>query len=262
MRNKSWLHASVAAAVLIQSVLVLAAPGTPAADTPVTSQPDDVGDIIVTARKRNESILKVPVVETVVSAAQLQQKQITDLTDLSASVPGLNIGSAVLAVGPQISLRGVGTSSLDAGIDQSVSLNIDGLSLSQGLAYSVGIFDLAQTEVLKGPQALFFGKNSPGGAISLRSNDPGSKTEIIGRFGYEGEANEKRAELIYSTPVSDTFGIRIAGLGDWTGGFFHNKATPDIALGARAPNSIMHPTPPTSRAAPRCGSRRPISSRA
>jgi iron complex outermembrane receptor protein len=79
--------------------------------------------------------------------------------------------------------------------------------------------------VLKGPQALFYGKNSPGGVISLRTNDPGSELEIIGRTGYEGEAREWRSELIVSGPVTSTFGVRLAGQYSDMKGFFHNKAT-------------------------------------
>src|SRR5438094_406745 len=84
----------------------------------------------------------------------------------------------------------------------AVSLNIDGLSLGQGLAFGSGLFDVAQVEVLKGPQALFYGKSSPGGVISLRTADPGDRFELIGRGSYEFEAREKRGELIVSGPVS------------------------------------------------------------
>lgn len=198
-------------------------------------------DIIVTARKREESILKVPVVENVLTSVQLERAQITGIGALASRVPGLNLGVGPITIGPQISLRGIGTSSLDAGIDQSVSLNIDGLSLTQGLAYAAGTFDLAQAEVLKGPQALFFGKNSPAGVISLRSNDPGDRLEIIGRLGYEAEAEEKRGELIISTPVTDTFGVRLASMASFTNGFFRNRAQniDSTARGARAPRTNL-----------------------
>jgi iron complex outermembrane receptor protein len=220
-------------ALLLASVVVLTLQSLPAAA-------QELDEIIVTARKREESILKVPVVETVVSQQTLQQNQILDLTDLSAQVPGLQMGGAVLSIGPQISIRGIGTSTLDAGVDQSVSLNIDGLSMTQGLAYNAGLFDLAQAEVLKGPQALFFGKNSPGGVVSLRTNDPGDKPEIIASAGYESEAIQRHAELILSTPVTSTFGVRVAGLFNDSGGFFYNKAlaAPDTGAENPAPNRL------------------------
>jgi iron complex outermembrane recepter protein len=211
------------------------ASGTAAAPNATTSQSLD--EVIVTARRRKESILNVPVVEDVVTSEVLERTQITDIADLATRVPGLNLGNAPLSIGPQVSLRGIGTNSLDAGIDQSVSLNIDGLSLTQGLAYSAGLFDLAQAEVLKGPQALFFGKNSPAGVVSLSSNDPGDHYEAIGRVAYETEAEQKRAEVILSGPVTDTLGMRLAGMASVENGFFHDEAqnlTP-AAIGAATP---------------------------
>ena len=197
----------------------------------------DNGDIIVTARKRQESVLKVPVVASVLSAETLANNQVVDIRGITQQVSGLQIGNNVLTVGPQISLRGVGTSSLDAGVDQSVSLNIDGLQLSQGATYGVGMFDMAQVEVLKGPQALFFGKNSPGGVIAIRTADPGDSLEVIARASYGFEAQEKRGELIVSAPLTDTLGVRFAGMASDDNGYFFNKAVAVPSTGAATPRS-------------------------
>ncbi|HMO68588.1 MAG TPA: TonB-dependent receptor plug domain-containing protein, partial [Novosphingobium sp.] len=194
------------------------------------------GDIIVTARKRQESVLKVPVVQSVLTAESLAKAAIVDVGGVTRNVPGLVIGGNVLTVGAQISLRGVGTSTLDAGVDQSVSLNIDGLQFSQGATYNVGLFDLAQVEVLKGPQALFFGKNSPGGVIAMRTADPGSEVEVIASQSYEVRARELRSELIVSGPVSDTLGFRLAGMYSDDDGYFFNKAKAQPGTGALDPN--------------------------
>ncbi len=213
-----------------------------AQDTATVAQQDraqvsrDAGDIIVTARKRQETVLKVPVVESVLTSEAIAKAAITDVGGITRNVPGLVIGGNVLTVGAQISLRGVGTSTLDAGVDQSVSLNIDGLQFSQGATYSVGLFDLAQVEVLKGPQALFFGKNSPGGVIAMRTNDPGLKPEIIINQSYETYSHEKRTELILSGPVTNTLGIRLAGMYSDDDGYFFNKATAEPGTGALNPN--------------------------
>lgn len=203
----------------------------------------DNGDIIVTARKRQESILKVPVVVTAVSEEQLTTSQVTTVTDLPRLVPGLVIAGNLLSIGPQVTIRGVGTSSFDPGVDQSVSLNIDGLSLGQGLAFGSAMFDVGQVEVLKGPQALFYGKSSPGGVISLRTADPTDKLELIGRVGYEFEAREMRGELIASGPLTETLGLRVAGLYSKADGYFINDAVPITATGALAPTHDRNPQP-------------------
>lgn len=202
---------------------------------PVEQAGQKFEEVIVTARRREESVLKVPVVATVLSAQDLEQAQISNILGLTSKVPGLLIGSSVGTVGTQISLRGVGTSALDAGIDQSVSLNIDGQQFSQGLAFRSGLFDLAQAEVLRGPQALFFGKNSPGGVIALTTADPGASAEVIARQSYEYEAAENRTDLILSGPVSDQLGLRIAGSWSESDGYFRNTATAVPGQGGLGP---------------------------
>lgn len=232
MKNTAYLMAGIASLAAIWSVPAVAQEGAETAP--------DRGDIVVTARKRQESILKVPVVETVLSAEQLSKTQVTDIRNVVQQVPGLQVGNNVLTVGPQISLRGVGTSALDAGVDQSVSLNIDGLQFTQGATFNVGLFDMSQIEVLKGPQALFYGKNSPGGVISIRTADPTNEVEVIGRAAYEFRAREKSTELILSGPVSDTLGLRIAGKYSDDDGYFRNLATALPGTGARDPASTRY----------------------
>jgi iron complex outermembrane recepter protein len=182
----------------------------------------DESEIIVTARKRQESILKVPVTTTVMSEVQLERRQIKTLTDVSRYAVGLKLGLGSVETGSLVSIRGFGTNATDPGVDQSVSLNLDGLQLTQGMSYNVGTFDMQQVEVLKGPQALFFGKASPAGVVSIRTNDPGDRFQVIGRTGYEFVANEWRNELILSGPVSETLGLRLATSYGHFGGFFKN----------------------------------------
>ncbi|PEQ12316.1 hypothetical protein B2G71_12505 [Novosphingobium sp. PC22D] len=228
--GKAFLLAAAAGGVIAWT-----APAA-AQDAPQSARVEK-GDIIVTARKRQESVLQVPVIETVISGEELQQSQVNDINALTEKVAGLQVGGNVLTVGTQISLRGVGTSTLDAGVDQSVSLNIDGLQLTQGASYSVGVFDMAQIEVLKGPQALFFGKNSPGGVIAIRTADPGLEPELIARAIYGFEAREKRGELIMSGPLGDTLGVRVAAMYAKDDGYFFNKATALPGTGAVTPSS-------------------------
>jgi iron complex outermembrane receptor protein len=210
----------------------LAQAGAPA-DQPTVSTNE--GDIVVQARKRQETILQVPVVVTAISEEKLDRLQVTQVSDLPKLVPGLVLGNNLLSIGTLVAIRGVGTSSSDPGVDQSVSLNIDGMSLGNGLAFSSGMFDVQQVEVLKGPQALFYGKSSPGGVISLRTADPTDEAEIIARAGYEFEADEARGELIVSGPLSDTLKARVAGMYSAAKGYFRNTAVALPGTGAKTP---------------------------
>lgn len=222
----------------LYSLAISLAPSVSAQDldnAPAQMESGSSSEIVVTARKRQESILKVPVVMTAIGSDKLENLQVNNLEDLPKLVPGLNLGHTQLAIGTQVSIRGVGTSSLDPSIDQSISLTIDGLSLGQGLAFSSGLFDLQQVEVLKGPQALFFGKSSPAGVISLRTADPTDRVELIARAGYEFEADEARGELILSGPLTDTLKGRVAGLYSASKGYFRNDAVAVPGTGALDP---------------------------
>jgi len=231
IRNR---RAAIRALVLASASSLAITAGAAQAQTVEAEEPAaaEIGDIIVTARKKQESVLNVPVVANIVSGEALEVMQVNTITDLQKVVPGLNIGTATLSIGSIISLRGIGTSSQDAGVDQSVSVNIDGLSFSQGLAITSGMFDVQGVEVLKGPQALFYGKASPGGVISLRTADPTDKFEFIGRLGHEFASEETRGELIVSGPVTDTLGLRLAAMASTSEGYFKNTATPLIGSGA------------------------------
>jgi iron complex outermembrane recepter protein len=234
MQRKMILFAGTAMALLapVSSVFAQEEPGS---EETATNTGTNAGDIIVTARKRQESILQVPVVANVLTQETITQNQIISLQDVTQFTPGFVLGQSVLENGAQVSIRGIGTTSLDPGIDQSVSLNIDGMQFTQGSAYTIGMFDMAQIEVLKGPQALFFGKNSPGGVISIRTADPGDELEVIGTLGYEVNGRTMRGEGIVSTPLTDSLGVRIAAAYTATDGYFKNNAVAIPSLGAIQP---------------------------
>jgi len=230
LKSINFYLTSASAAVLLATV-----PGHAMAQAAPDNGSAAVDEIIVTARKRQESILNVPVVATAVSEERLERLQTTGITDLPKLVPGLNLGNSLLSIGTQVSIRGVGTASQDPGVDQSVSLNIDGLSLGQGLAFQSGMFDLQQIEVFKGPQALFYGKSSPGGVISIRTADPTSELKLLARVGYEFEANTTRLEGIVSGPVTDDLKLRLAAMYSDSDGYFRNRAVAALGTGARDP---------------------------
>jgi outer membrane receptor protein involved in Fe transport len=224
-----------------QAFLFTIAGGLVAQSVPVAAQTSGEGarpyveEVIVMARKRQESIQDVPVVASVLTQAALESAKIDDLFTVATRTPGLLLGTAPASPGTQVSLRGIGTTALNATMDQSVSLNIDGLPLNQGNAYNVGMFDVGQVEVLKGPQSLFFGKNNTAGVIALRSADPTDEFEVITRVGYEDEAEEKEADLILSGPVSDSLKLRLATRYSEQDGYFINRAQGVPAVGGLTP---------------------------
>lgn len=181
-------------------------------------------DIIVTARRRDERLLDAPVAITAVSGAKLDQYRITTVSDLGSQVPSLIAGKASSGSSSSIFLRGVGSTALSAGFDQSVSFVIDGLAMSRGREISLPQFDIQRVEVLKGPQALFFGKNTTGGLISIVSNGPTDHFEVGLHGGYGFEARDRYIDGYVSGPISDTLSARLAGRYSKSDGAFTNTA--------------------------------------
>lgn len=209
----------------------------------------ELEELVVTARKREESIQNIPVAVTVVSAEELDRRSLRSLEQVAASTPELVIARGTSGSGATISLRGIGSTFTSIGIEQSVAVNVDGVYYGQGRVINEGFFDMTQLEILKGPQALFFGKNATAGAIAFTTANPGPDFEALARVGYEFEAREPRFEAILSGPLSDTLGIRVALRGSFMdGGYVENEAGPttytsiDIANGF-APTVHAVPTP-------------------
>jgi iron complex outermembrane recepter protein len=187
-------------------------------------------DIVVTARRSSERLINVPVAVTALSAQMIEKAHVTDLTQVAQMTPNLIIAPAGSGTGGSISIRGVGTSFLDPGLEQSVGLNSDGVPIGRGHFLSAAQFDLRQIEVLKGPQALFFGKNSPAGVISISSADPTPELSYGGTAGYEFEAKERFVEANIAGPISETLGFRIAGKYSKLDGWFKNVVPPGPSL--------------------------------
>lgn len=196
----------------------------PAATPSTASAAGGLEEIVVTARKQSESMNDVPVAVSVITPAEIRNNDATDLQKLAELTPQVFAGEVTTGTGVVLSIRGIGSSPFDAGIDQSVSVVVDGIQLSRGRIIQEALFDLRQVEVLEGPQALFFGKNSPAGVIALHSEDPTNTLQGYVRTGYEFEADERFGEGAISGPITDTLRYRIAFRADAQDGYIRNIA--------------------------------------
>lgn len=170
----------------------------------------DASDIVVTARQRNETLIEVPVAVTAISGESLFKNAVTDSRDLIKLAPSLTVDNGSNGGGAVITLRGIGTSPSNAGFDQAVSVYVDGVQAGRARIIKFGLLDLEQVQVMKGPQALFFGKNSPAGVISMTSANPTRELSGYVRAGYEFVGDEPIIEGAISGPLSDSFGARLA----------------------------------------------------
>ncbi|MCJ2181009.1 TonB-dependent receptor [Novosphingobium album (ex Hu et al. 2023)] len=188
------------------------------------------GEIIVTARKRDETLQSVPVAVTAIGGDALRTHLASDLTKVAEMAPQVAIGEGGSGTGAVISIRGISSSSSDAGFDQSVLVEVDGVPFSRGSIVGTRLFDTQSVQVLAGPQALYFGKNSPAGVISIRSADPTPSFEGYLTAGYEFTADQAYAEGAISGPLSDTLSARLAFRGSTQKGWTRNVAPviPDV----------------------------------
>ncbi|MBM6577832.1 TonB-dependent receptor [Microvirga sp. SRT01] len=220
----------------------------PAATTD-RAQRGGLEDIVVTARKRVENVQNIPVAETVVSSEQLQNQQITSIERLSSVAPQLIVGRSGTGNGAAIGLRGISVNATSISLEQSVAVVIDGVYYSGGRALNEGLFDLERAEVIKGPQSLFYGKNTTAGALSFTTADPTREFHGMARVGYEFRADQVYSEGFVSGPLSSTLSARLAGrVSKQYDGIIDNLATggtlftTDIVTGTRTAHPFAAPS--------------------
>lgn len=233
-QNRTWLRAVVPGAA---SVLALGVCHTALADaeeagaSQSTVQPQ-VEEVLVMARRRDERLMDVPVTVASVTADELANRGVTTLEGFSRMVPQLFIATSSGSFqGGAIGLRGISAGDSNPFSDQAVAFNIDGVQIARSTPRMLAAFDMESIQVFKGPQALYYGKNSPGGIIALRSADPTDTFEAGFTGEYEIEAQEWRGEGFVSGPIANGLAGRLAVSTSTMQGWADNIATLSGAYG-------------------------------
>lgn len=155
--------------------------GPPAA---IEAQDEDgVGDIIVTAQKRAENVQNVPLSVTAISGEAIERSGVASLTDLASTIPSVMVDQSNNIRNTNISIRGIGSSGTNPGIEPSVGVFVDGVYLPLGGMAQGELLDISTVEVLRGPQGTLYGRNTPVGAINITTRRPTSEPEARIRFG-------------------------------------------------------------------------------
>jgi iron complex outermembrane receptor protein len=141
-------------------------------ETVEASAPNVVGEVIVTARRRQESLQKVPVAVAVVNGAEASAQNLNDIQDISASVPSVDFRTSASNKDRTIFIRGVGTISTSPGVEPSVSTVVDGVVLIRAGQATIDLLDVDHVEVLEGPQGTLFGKNATAGVVNIVTKSP------------------------------------------------------------------------------------------
>lgn len=210
----------------------------PATVTPdaAAAAPGEPGtaDIVVTAQRRSERVVDVPISITVANQAQLERQQVNTVNDLARISPSLEIQQAPgQNTGGGGSLRGIGTQTFSAGAVASVGIVVD--QVSQGNANIADLFDVGRIEVLKGPQGTLFGLTTSAGVINITTNAPdpsGFSARVRTELSNEGTLGSKFGNQIVqglvNVPLGRDAAVRVSGFGNLRQGPNRNATTGDF----------------------------------
>jgi iron complex outermembrane recepter protein len=180
----------------------------PQASMPALAQESELEEVIVTAQRREQSIMEVPIAVTLVSGQALETFNLETSHDLQFLVPGITFSASSST--SQITLRGVGTGYSGPGLSNSVSVYTDESYVSQQVGSNQLFYDMASVQVLKGPQGTLYGRNTTGGAMLYTTNNP--DLESYSGYVQAGSAELDTTELegAFNIPLGSTLALRLA----------------------------------------------------
>lgn len=211
-RAQSRAASSIAA---MAAFLTFAATPALAQDAAPEAEAAQTDEIVVTARRREESLQDTPVAISAFSAEMLQDRQITQTQDLERITPSLQFKPAGQLSGNSASsvvfIRGVGQVDPTAAVDPGVGVYLDEVYLGRAVGGAIDFGDIAGVEVLRGPQGTLFGRNTIGGAILVRTQQP-----ILGEFSGRARVRGGSENLIegfgvVNVPLGETVAARVSG---------------------------------------------------
>lgn len=186
----------------------------------------DNGAIIVTAQKREQDILEVPVAVAAFTSEILDNAQVDEFSDLVRVSPSLSIRGDGNANQQTVAIRGIGTVSFSTSAEPTVSVVVDNVALLQpGQAFG-NLADVSRVEVLRGPQGTLFGKNASAGVVNIVTAEP---TGYLSGY-IEGTAttdDEYRVAAMLSGPITDEMSFRLNAYGFDREGYLNNLTTGD-----------------------------------
>ncbi|MBV8239108.1 MAG: TonB-dependent receptor plug domain-containing protein, partial [Sphingomonas sp.] len=239
-RTRPALLAGVAA-----SLAVFAAPAhaqTADAPTPAAApEGDGLGEIVVTAERRSENLQKVPVSVAAVSGADLRNFQAAgeDILSLSGRVPSLYIETTTGRIFPRFYIRGLGNVDFYLGASQPVSIIQDDVVLEHVVLKSNPVYDVAQVEVLRGPQGSLFGRNTTAGIIKFDTQKPTMDWQGRGSASW-GSYNTVSADVGIGGPiVADKLAFRVSGMWQHRDNWVSNSYTGPSFDGTKGGKNVM-----------------------
>ena len=202
---------TIARALLLSSLAASAFVAPSAFAQDAAEAADDGNTIIVTARRREESLIDVPIAITAIGGAQLERSGAIDITDVANIAPNVTLENSRATNSTLTAfIRGVGQQDPVAGFEQGVGIYLDDVYLNRPQAAVLDIYDVERIEVLRGPQGTLYGRNTVGGAVKYVTRRLADKFAVSARATY-GEYNQADGVLTVSAPLTSDGVLRVGG---------------------------------------------------
>ena len=244
-----WLGASALA--LVCGGVAQAQTAAPASAPAAASDSDDNnGEVVVTAERRSENLMKTPIAAAVLTGNDLAHKGVVQVDQLQFNMPSVTVDN--FGQGLEFNVRGIGKAEHNTQTTTGVITYRDGVATFPGYYQEEPYFDIASVEVLRGPQGTIAGQNATGGAVFVNTNDPqidgGTHGYFQGQFGNYTDAGVQGA---INLPISDTLAARAAFYTERRDGFYHitgpgggdyNSKNGDLRMAAGRFSLLWKPT--------------------
>ncbi|OYZ35919.1 MAG: TonB-dependent receptor, partial [Novosphingobium sp. 16-62-11] len=194
------------------------------ATTTSTSNAGQLNEIVVTALRRDSNLQSTPVAVSAVDANLIQQASPRDLGDLAAFVPNFSANTITNFNAASFAMRGVGQTSIIVYFEPPVAVLVDDFVVSSVQTQLLDVFDVQQVEVLRGPQGTLFGKNTTGGAVTVRTKRPELGAVGVDARAELGSFGTKRFQTALNVPIGENLALRLVGGAEKTDGFYKNGA--------------------------------------
>ncbi len=201
-----------------------AAQTAPAPDTaPASSADQDISnepEIVVTAQRRSENLQTTPISASVLSGTDLGKKGIVAVDQLQFNIPSVTVNN--FGQGLEFNIRGIGKAEYNTQTTTGVITYRDGVATFPGYFQEEPYYDIANIQILRGPQGTIAGQNSTGGAVFVNTNDPIINGGFHGYLqGQYGNYNDGGLQGAINIPISNTLAARVAFFGERRDSFYH-----------------------------------------
>jgi iron complex outermembrane receptor protein len=206
----------------------------PATATAAPAATPGVGDIIVTAQRREQRLQDVPIAISAFNNATLEAKGVQNINGIANLAPNVKIVTSNRQSVVTIAIRGSGTANPAPSFEPAVGTYVDGVYLSKSYGSVFDLADIDHIEVLRGPQGTLYGRNTLAGAINIVTQKPTGVFDGNIKLGY-GDYDHRLARASVDLPAWGPLSVKISGLFDATHGYVHVLDNPYPQVTTAAP---------------------------